>query len=121
MRLWLLALVCLAGCEPEVFISEVTRLNHPPAPGHDSYIGAADTDLVIDAGAGVLANDSDPDGDPLSARLDTAPLAGTVDLAADGSFTYVPSAGFTGSGSLPSPCANRGAAPRIIAGLSWHG
>ena len=44
------------------------------------------------AAPGVLANDTDPDGDTLTAVLVTGPSQGTLDLAADGSFTYDPDA-----------------------------
>jgi VCBS repeat-containing protein len=43
----------------------------------------------------VLANDTDPDGDPLTAVLYSAPAGGSLSLNADGSFTYTPNAGTT--------------------------
>ncbi len=36
----------------------------------------------------MLANDVDPDGDPLSAELVTPATHGSVTLSADGSFVY---------------------------------
>jgi hypothetical protein len=48
----------------------------------------------------VLGNDRDPDGDPITAALQRAPANGTVDLRADGSFTYTPRAGFFGVDSF---------------------
>lgn len=45
---------------------------------------------------GVLGNDSDPNGDPLTALLVTGSANGNLILAANGSFTYTPSANFTG-------------------------
>src|SRR5262249_6929486 len=47
-----------------------------------------------------LANDSDADGDPLTAVLATGPAHGTLNLDPDGSFTYSPNAGYTGADSL---------------------
>jgi VCBS repeat-containing protein len=44
---------------------------------------------------GVLANDSDPDGDPLTAALVQGPAHGTLALDPDGSFTYTPDPAFT--------------------------
>jgi hypothetical protein len=44
----------------------------------------------------VLANDTDAGGDALTARVVRAPAHGTVALAADGSFTYTPAAGYAG-------------------------
>jgi hypothetical protein len=41
----------------------------------------------------VLGNDSDADGEPLGAELDTAPTGGTLVLAPDGSFQYEPAPG----------------------------
>ena len=49
-----------------------------------------------DAPAGILANDNDADGDPLSAQLVTAPTHGELDLHADGTFRYQPQPGFEG-------------------------
>jgi len=45
---------------------------------------------------GVLANDTDPDSPVLQAVLATPPSHGTLQLSADGSFTYAPAAGFSG-------------------------
>src|SRR5262249_10921186 len=45
-------------------------------------------------------NDSDPDGDPLTAVLVTGPSHGTLTLNANGSFTYVPAANYNGGGSF---------------------
>src|SRR5262249_49927830 len=58
---------------------------------------------------GVLGNDSDPDGDALTAVLANGPANGTLTLNADGSFTYTPNAGFAGSDSFTYR-ANDGAA-----------
>ena len=51
---------------------------------------------------GVLGNDGDQDGDPLTVQtsLVSAPSDGAVSLGADGSFTYTPNSGFTGSDSF---------------------
>jgi VCBS repeat-containing protein len=63
---------------------------------------------------GVLANDVDPDGDPVTAVLDTDPAYGTLDLYADGSFTYSPTVGFSGVGTFTYH-ANDGAADSNVA------
>lgn len=49
---------------------------------------------------GVLGNDSDPDGNQLSAVLGSGPSYGTIDLNANGSFTYTPAHNFTGTDSF---------------------
>ena len=53
------------------------------------------------AAPGVLANDTDVDGDPLTAvSWLTGPANGTLTLNADGSFTYTPDADFNGTDSF---------------------
>lgn len=46
---------------------------------------------------GVLANDGDPDGDPITAILVSPTVYGTIDLRPDGGYTYTPSAGYVGT------------------------
>ena len=65
----------------------------------DSYTTAAGTQLSV-AAPGVLANDFDPDGDPLTAVLVTGTSHGTLVLSSHGSFVYTPAPGFTGTDSF---------------------
>lgn len=52
---------------------------------------------VLEAAApGLLGNDSDADGESLSAALLTPPSNGTATVSANGALRYVPAAGFTG-------------------------
>jgi predicted CXXCH cytochrome family protein len=74
-------------------------VNTPPVANDDSYNTPQDTLLNI-AAPGVLSNDTDSDGDPLTAILDTNVNSGSLTLNADGSFTYTPNPGFTGSDSF---------------------
>lgn len=68
-------------------------VNNPPS--------AVDDDFGAEfANANVLANDSDPDGDALSAVLEQAPANGSLALNANGSFSYTPSPGFVGQVSF---------------------
>jgi hypothetical protein len=64
----------------------------------DDYATPENAELNIPA-PGVLDNDTDPDGDTLTVDNPGGATAtnGTVTLAADGSFTYLPDAGFTGA------------------------
>jgi hypothetical protein len=48
-------------------------------------------------GGGVLANDTDADYDALSARVITQPTHGSLSFQSDGTFTYSPNAGFSGT------------------------
>ena len=50
--------------------------------------------------AGVLSNDTDSDGDALSAILVAGPSHGSLTLNADGSFAYAPAADFGGIDSF---------------------
>jgi subtilisin-like proprotein convertase family protein len=71
--------------------------NRAPFAADDAYSVAGGQAL---SGGSVLANDSDPDGDAISAVKASDPAHGTVALAADGSFTYTPQPGFSGSDSF---------------------
>ncbi|MDH3793206.1 MAG: cadherin-like domain-containing protein, partial [Rhodospirillales bacterium] len=91
----------------------VTPVNDAPVAVDDAY--ATDEDVVLNVAApGVLGNDTDADGDPLSAVLDVGPANGTLALNGDGSFTYTPNANFNGPDSFTYH-ANDGAADSNIA------
>jgi hypothetical protein len=49
--------------------------------------------IAVSSGNGVLANDTDPDGDPLTAEAITQPTNGVLSLSPNGSFFYTPNAG----------------------------
>ena len=72
-------------------------LNDPPVAVNDSYNLRPNQTLTVDAATGLLANDTDPNGDPLKViRVDATNLAGSVVVEAGGNFTYTPSTGFAG-------------------------
>ncbi|MGZ8833248.1 MAG: Ig-like domain-containing protein, partial [Thermoanaerobaculia bacterium] len=77
----------------------ITPVNDPPIAIDDSYTTAQDTTLVI-AAPGVATNDSDPDGDSLTVTPATTPAHGSVAVNPDGSFTYTPTAGYSGTDSF---------------------
>lgn len=66
----------------------------PPKPvaNPDQYTTAQGTTLTVDFASGLLANDSFPAG----AVLDIDDLTGEVVVTPNGSFTYIPAAGFSG-------------------------
>ncbi len=80
--------------------SSCTLNEHPPAVNDDSYVTAVDTVLNVNAAAGVLDNDSDPEGAPLSASLVTGASNGGLMLASNGSFVYTPNSGYCGEDSF---------------------
>src|SRR5215217_726466 len=68
---------------------------------NDSYNVDEDQTLTVSDGPNdVLANDSDPDNDPLNVTGNTQPAHGSVTVNANGSFTYTPSANYNGPDSL---------------------
>lgn len=66
--------------------------NHAPAALDDSALTAFESEVVID----LLANDSDPDGDPLVVVNLTQPGRGIVNQSGGGVVTFTPPAGFSG-------------------------
>src|SRR5439155_1454140 len=77
----------------------ITGVNDAPVAVNDSYTTAEDTTLNV-AAPGVLINDSDVDGDTLSAVLVSQPAHGSLTLNSNGSFSYVPEANYNGSDSF---------------------
>lgn len=73
--------------------------NDAPVASDDDYATAKNTTLTI-AAPGVLDNDTDTENDALTAVLQSDVSNGTLQLNADGSFTYTPDNGFTGSDSF---------------------
>ena len=77
----------------------LTIPNRAPLAGPDSYTTPEDTTLII-TGPGVLVNDVDLDGDPITSVLVTPPAHGTITLSTNGSFVYVPVANYNGADSF---------------------
>jgi VCBS repeat-containing protein len=78
----------------------VTGVNDAPVATDDtSYTTNEDTALTVST-PGVLANDTDIDGDVLTVLSGSSPSNGTLTLNADGSFTYTPNSNINGSDSF---------------------
>ena len=87
----------------------MTIENAPPIAVDETVSTPFDTPIDVDP----LANDSDPDGDPLTITeingvtltpgvAQTIPVTdGTVEVAADGTITVTPDNGFTGTIDVP--------------------
>ena len=80
----------------QVSVSEPQPVNNPPVANPDVYATPSGQPLSI-APPGVLVNDSDPDGDALTAEVSDPPDGGLVFLEPDGSFSYFPGALPTGA------------------------
>jgi hypothetical protein len=77
----------------------VTVSNQPPTAAADSATTIRDQAVSID----VVANDVDPDGDPLALTADSpisAPLHGTAVRISDTTLRYTPSTGYLGDDSF---------------------
>ena len=82
----------------------VGSANQPPVAIDDQYSIAQNASLVADGRSilGVLANDSDPEGDAvqLSTTLADGVAHGTLTISTDGLFTYIPESNFSGTDSF---------------------
>ncbi|HEX7139982.1 MAG TPA: Ig-like domain-containing protein, partial [Vicinamibacterales bacterium] len=89
------------------FNINITHANQPPVANPDSYDAVGNTELAVGtagtqaatlsvATGSVLANDTDSDGDPLTATLGTVSAGASVTMNSDGTFRYLPPAGFSG-------------------------
>jgi Bacterial Ig domain/Bacterial cadherin-like domain/Beta-propeller repeat len=71
-----------------------------PLAFSDAYSTNEDATVVVLVAQGVLVNDTDLDGDTLSAVLVALPTHGDLTFLANGSFTYLPAANYFGSDSF---------------------
>ncbi len=72
-----------------------TPPNEPPVAIGDTYAVQSGNTLTTVA-PGVLGNDTDAENAPLAAELVTGTIHGALNLAANGSFVYTPTAGYVG-------------------------
>jgi hypothetical protein len=96
------------GVGPQSTASNALRPNTVPVATADGYTTNEDTTLEI-AAPGLLANDTDGDNDALQIEL-VRPPGGSVDIRADGSFTYEPYINSDGDDSFTY---------RVGDGLAW--
>lgn len=80
-----------------VTVTAAPPQNQAPVAQNDAYQTPGGGQPLTVPAPGVLENDSDPDSDPLSAQGASDPALGSVLLGADGSFTYTPDAGASGT------------------------
>lgn len=102
----------------------------PPVAANDNYATGADTQLTVNA-AGVLTNDNDPEGAPMTASVVSAASHGSVMLGGSGGFTYTPNAGYCGTDNFTYKASDgvRESAPATVTievgsncgGPTWNG
>jgi hypothetical protein len=82
----------------------VNNVNEAPVATGDTHSVNEDATLTANGAgtnpAGVLSNDSEPEGDTLSATLVSGISNGTLTLNANGSFRYTPAANYNGPDSF---------------------
>jgi VCBS repeat-containing protein len=88
----------VASGPPTLVTLNVTAAGPNSKP--DIYVDPAGHTLTVAAPTGVLANDTDANGLPLTAVVAAGPSHGALALNKDGSFSYTPSAGFVGPDSF---------------------
>ena len=98
----------MANSNTVTYSITVTPVNDAPVAVADSYALNEDGTLTV-AAPGVLGNDTDVENNTLTAVLNTNVSNGSLSLAANGSFTYTPTANFCGTDSFTYH-ANDGAA-----------
>jgi hypothetical protein len=81
------------GTDTATVTVTVAPVNDAPTAGDDAYAGAEGAPIV----GNVLDNDSDEDGDVLTVFAWGGPAGGSLTGAPDGTFTYTPAAGFSGT------------------------
>jgi uncharacterized repeat protein (TIGR01451 family) len=74
----------------------VTVPNSAPVAADDAAVTTAGSPVAVS----VLGNDTDADADPLTAAVVSGPANGTLTLAADGTGTYTPRAGWSGTDTV---------------------
>jgi hypothetical protein len=71
-------------------------INHAPVAANDAVTTSEDASVTV----GVLANDTDPDGNALTVIAAGTPHKGATAVNPDGTITYTPAVGFSGSDSF---------------------
>ncbi|HEX5040964.1 MAG TPA: Ig-like domain-containing protein [Candidatus Limnocylindria bacterium] len=88
----------------------ITVTNAAPVARNDAYSTPGRSSLVVPA-PGVLANDTDGDGDALVAELeDGGGVSGSLDIDSDGTLRFSPGGGFSGSATVSY---------RVWDGIAW--
>ena len=112
----------------------VGAVNEAPKAVDDKFSGIADSPVT----GNVLTNDTDREGQPLTATIVTNAAHGVVNFESDGNFTYTPNSNFTGTDgftyrvsdgtntslvanvSLTMAAISQPATPTVgVQGLSW--
>lgn len=80
------------NCSQAIVTINITIANDPPFAVDDNYSISAGSPLLEN----VTANDTDEDMSSITVTLQSQPANGAISMNSDGSFTYMPLAGYTG-------------------------
>ena len=98
-------------------VFKISAQKIPPVATDDSYTGSLNRNLNISVGTGVLSNDTDANAGTILS-VDTTPIAdvlnGSLNLASDGSFNYIPNSGFVGTDSFQYRICDDGVPNSIV-------
>ena len=93
----------------------VTVRNGVPVAKPDAFTAETNVALTLP----VLANDGDPNGDPLTVTITTGPIHGAAVVQPDGAVLYTPDAGYLGADSFQYEIADgQGGTTTSTAGLT---
>ena len=71
-----------------------------PIVQNETYQSIGNVGITVPEGNGVLSNDNSPTGEAMAATVTTTTANGVLNLATNGSFTYLPNPGFVGNDSF---------------------
>ena len=97
--------------------------NGPPVASDDSYSTGLNTPLNVVAAQGLLNNDTDPDapaGLTVNPTPVTGPGSGAVVMNPDGSFSYTPNPGFSGTDSFTYQVCDDGTPNTLVSRFDFN-
>lgn len=94
------ASLCVTGARVNALGALLLRNSSPVAAGDSFDVVVGESASWADRAGALLSNDSDANGDTLTATKVTDPSHGTVAVTVNGSFSYTPEAGYGGPDSF---------------------
>ena len=88
------------GAQTTLAVATIDVADKAPVAAADYYRVGENATLTVGGATGLLANDFDPDGDPITATSFSSPLHGSLSVSLDGSLTYTPDVNYVGTDSF---------------------
>ena len=88
------------GAQTTLAVATIDVADKAPVAAADYYRVGENATLTVGSARGLLANDFDPDGDPITATSFSSPLHGSLSVSLDGSLTYTPDVNYVGTDSF---------------------